>query len=298
MEGSIERLSTKGETMSERKISSILVTGGAGFMGSAFLRYLLQDLSFEGKVVNLDSLTYAANLLNLSSIEKDSRYHFVLGDIRNQSLLSSICEKERIDAIVHFAAETHVDRSIEDPMIFIETNVKGTSALLEVVKKFPHIHFHHISTDEVYGSLGKEDFFHENSPYLPNSPYAASKAASDHLVRAYGHTYGLSYTISHSVNNYGPGQFQEKFIPLMVLHCLTQKPIPIYGRGENIRDWIYVTDHADAVWQILTKGRSGHVYNIGSGCELKNIDLVSKVTTLLAEMQGKKEIFTFPWSPL
>jgi dTDP-glucose 4,6-dehydratase len=280
--------------MNERKISSLLVTGGAGFMGSAFIRYLLQDLSFEGRVVNLDILTYAANLQNLSSVEKDSRYRFVLGDIRDQSLLSTVCEKEHIDTIVHFAAETHVDRSIEDPFIFIETNVKGTAALLEVVKKFPHIHFHHISTDEVYGSCGEGDVFHENSPYLPNSPYAASKAASDHLVRAYGRTYGLSYTISHSVNNYGPCQFYEKFIPLMVTRCLRHESIPVYGRGENIRDWLYVDDHADAVLQILLKGKTGDVYNIGSGCELKNLDLVGKVTTLLAEMQGKKRDFYFP----
>jgi dTDP-glucose 4,6-dehydratase len=280
--------------MNQRKISSLLVTGGSGFMGSAFIRYLLQNLNFEGKVVNLDSLTYAANQMNLACIEKDSRYRFFLGDIRDQKLLSSICEKERIDTLVHFAAETHVDRSIEDPMIFIETNVKGTAALLEVVRKFPTIHFHHVSTDEVYGSLGKTGFFLETTPYTPNSPYSASKAASDHLVRSYGHTYGLSWTLSHSVNNYGPMQYPEKLIPLMIANCLQEKPLPIYGRGENVRDWIYVTDHADAVWRILCKGRLGEVYNIGGEREIKNIDLVQKLIELVALMQGKKRDHYFP----
>lgn len=262
-------------------------------MGSAFIRYLLQNLSFEGNVVNLDALTYAANLENLSSVAKDPRYKFVQGDIRNKELISSICKEEKIDTIVHFAAETHVDRSIVDPLIFIETNVTGTASLLEVVKKFPHIHFHHISTDEVYGSLGSKGEFFEHSPYAPNSPYAASKAASDHLVRAYSQTFGLSTTISHSVNNYGPMQYLEKLIPLTILHCLQKKPIPIFGKGDNIRNWIYVEDHADALFRILLKGKAGQVYNIGGGHELKNIELVTKLITYLAQMEGKEKDFYY-----
>jgi len=241
--------------INDLKNKNILVTGGAGFMGSAFIRYVLQNTDFSGKILNLDLLTYAGNLENLKSIENDSRYQFFKGDIRDGSIVNQLYKDFPIEVIVHFAAETHVDRSIVDPDAFIKTNVMGTYQLLEFVRQNPSIHFHHISTDEVYGSLGDEGFFDENSPYLPNSPYSASKASSDHLVRSYGQTYDLSVTLSHSSNNYGPHQFPEKFIPLMILNCIEEKPFPLYGAGKNIRDWLFVDDHARAIWNILEKGK-------------------------------------------
>src|SRR3989338_6752165 len=198
----------------------LFVTGGAGLIGSAFIRSLLRSPSFTGKILNFDLLTYAANLSYLQGFFEHPRYSFVQGDICNQPLVEKLLEEKEIDAIVHFAAETHVDRSIASALPFIETNVKGTLALLEAIRKFPHIHFHHVSTDEVYGSLGESGAFNEGSPYRPNSPYAASKAASDHLVRAFAHTYGLSTTLSHCSNNYGPGQYPEKLIPLVLQKCL------------------------------------------------------------------------------
>jgi dTDP-glucose 4,6-dehydratase len=251
-----------------------LVTGGAGFIGSAFIRYGLRSVTFCEKIVNLDLLTYAGNLTYLTEIEKDPRYTFVHGDIADMSLVESICHHFQIDTIVHFAAETHVDRSIEGPDLFCKTNVTGTLQLLEVIRRNPAIHFHHISTDEVYGSLGGEGYFTEESSYHPNSPYAASKAASDHFVRAYAHTYRLATTISHCSNNYGPCQHPEKFIPRMIQHCLSGEPLPVFGKGENIREWLYVDDHAEAVWSILEKGRVGETYNIGGGDEMRNIDLL------------------------
>ena len=262
----------------------ILVTGGAGFMGSAFIRYLFEKTSFQGKVSNLDLLTYAGNLLNLKTVEKEKRYRFFQGDIVDTALLEDIYDKDPIDCIVHFAAETHVDRSIKAPNPFIHTNVLGTYHLLSFVLSHPHIHFHHVSTDEVYGSLGQKGMFFENSPYLPNSPYAASKAASDHFVRAYQKTYGLSVTISHASNNYGPGQYREKFIPTVILNCLQKEPIPLYGKGNNIRDWLFVEDHSAAIWKILEKGSPGEVYNIGGNCELNNRALIGKIIMLLAEI--------------
>ena len=263
-----------------------LVTGGAGFIGSSFIRYAMQQAAAQ-KIVNLDALTYAADLRNLSSVESDPRYFFCKGDIRDEALVEKLCVEHEIDAIVHFAAETHVDRSIVEPRAFYETNVGGTLALLEVVRRQPHIHFHHISTDEVYGSLGAVGTFSENSPYLPNSPYAASKAASDHFVRAYAHTYGISTTISHCTNNYGPCQNVEKFIPRMIYGCFHKKPLPVYGQGVNVRDWIYVDDHSEAIWSILERGQKGEVYDVGGQCERKNIDLLHAIIDAFAGL--KKE---------
>lgn len=270
-----------------RSTTSLLVTGGAGFIGSAFIRYLLRSSDFAGCILNYDLLTYAANLDNLKGFENHPRYRFVQGDILNQPLVERLIEQHEIDAIVHFAAETHVDRSISSALPFIETNVKGTLSLLEAVRKTPHVHFHHISTDEVYGSLGESGSFSENSPYRPNSPYSASKAASDHLVRAFAQTYGLSTTISHCSNNYGPCQFPEKFIPLMIHNCLRRKALPVYGYGANVRDWLYVDDHASAVWLILQKGKKGQVYDIGGNTELSNLELLHQLIALVqAERPG------------
>ncbi len=264
------------------RFKKILVTGGAGFIGSSFIRYGLQTFDVE-KIINLDLLTYAANVKNMAPFQNDPRHLFVQGDIQDSNLVTSLCKDHCIEAIVHFAAESHVDRSITNPQHFIETNIVGTFALLEVVRKHPHIHFHHISTDEVYGSCEK-GYFSESSSYLPNSPYSASKAASDHLVRAWAHTYGLSTTMSHCSNNYGPCQHAEKFIPLIISHCRQGKPLPVYGQGLNIRDWLYVDDHADAVWKILNQGSRGEVYDIGGKTEKKNIDLLH----LLIDLYAKK----------
>ncbi|HSX12682.1 MAG TPA: dTDP-glucose 4,6-dehydratase, partial [Rhabdochlamydiaceae bacterium] len=250
----------------------ILVTGGAGFMGSAFIRTLFkQKIPFE-KLVNLDLLTYAGNLKNVAMVADDPRYLFVHGNILDGALVEKLCRTYAIDAIVHFAAESHVDRSIADPSLFYRTNVGGTVTLLETVRHFPSIRFHHISTDEVYGSI-EAGHCDEQAPYRPNSPYAASKAAADHFVRAYGNTYGLFITISHSTNNYGPYQAEEKFIPRLIRSCIDQQPLPIYGKGINVRDWLYVDDHADAVWKILTTGQAQETYNIGGNAEYRNIDL-------------------------
>lgn len=264
-----------------RPTSSLLVTGGAGFIGSAFIRYLLRLPEFTGHILNYDLLTYAGNLQFLRGFETHPRYRFVQGDILNQSLIETLLLEQEIDTIVHFAAETHVDRSIATAAPFIETNVKGTLSLLEAVRKFPHVHFHHISTDEVYGSLGESGTFNENSPYRPNSPYSASKAASDHLVRSFAQTYGLSTTLSHCSNNYGPCQNREKFIPLMIHNCLNKKSLPIYGRGANIRDWLYVDDHVEAVWHILRQGKKGQTYDIGGKTELSNLGLLHLLIELL-----------------
>jgi len=272
----------------QRRIHNLLVTGGAGFIGSAFIRNLLQNTpSFQGTCVNLDLLTYAGNLDNLKSVEKDPRYIFQQGDIGNQALVEHICFEHRIDTIVHFAAESHVDRSILNPKAFIETNVMGTFHLLEVVRKSPNMHFHHVSTDEVYGCLGDTGFFTEETPYRPNSPYSASKAASDHLVRSYGATYHLSTCISNCSNNYGPYHFPEKLIPLMILNCFDRKPLPIYGEGKNVRDWLYVDDHAKALWMLLEYGRSGETYNVGGEAEWRNVDVVHEIVRIIAELQNE-----------
>lgn len=276
-----------------RKIENLLVTGGAGFIGSAFIRHLLLEIPFKGKLINLDALTYAGNLQNLSSVENDTRYQFVQGDIRDQNLVERLLFEYDIDSIIHFAAESHVDRSILGPQAFIETNIMGTFHLLEAARKKAGIHFHHVSTDEVYGCLGDTGYFTETTPYSPNSPYSASKASSDHLVRAYGATYGLSFCVSNCSNNYGPYHFPEKLIPLMILNCLNGKPLPIYGTGDNVRDWLYVEDHAKALWMLLEKGRKGETYNIGGEQEWKNRDLVFEIINQVAALTGKdKELLT------
>ncbi len=275
-----------------RTVKRLLVTGGAGFIGSAFIRFLLRSSDFDGKIVNFDLLTYAGNLENLNGFHQHPRYRFVQGDINNQRLVEALLEEEEIDAVVHFAAETHVDRSISSARPFFEANVMGTLSLLEAVRKFPSVHFHHISTDEVYGSLGESGSFDERSHYRPNSPYSASKAASDHLVRSFAHTYKLSTTLSHCSNNYGPGQFPEKFIPVMILNCLAGKPLPVYAHGANVRDWLYVDDHAEAVFAILQQGKSGETYDIGGGDELSNLEMLHLLIDLLSDAtKTEREIY-------
>jgi len=288
-----------------RNASHILVTGGAGFIGSNFIHYLFGREDFTGTVTSLDSLTYAGNLNNLSGIEKShggTRYFFHHGDICDPDLVKKIMTDRGIDTIVHFAAESHVDRSILGPSEFMQTNIMGTFNLLEAargrIESEANLHFHHISTDEVYGSLGDEGSFTEATPYDPRSPYSASKASSDHLVRAYNHTYGISTTISNCSNNYGPYQFPEKLLPLMILNMRDEKPLPVYGEGRNTRDWLHVADHCDAVWTIIRKGTSGETYNIGGGNEWKNIDLVHLLCETMAEAEGRdrnyyKKLITF-----
>ncbi|HSW86720.1 MAG TPA: dTDP-glucose 4,6-dehydratase, partial [Rhabdochlamydiaceae bacterium] len=275
----------------KRATKHILVTGGAGFIGSAFIRYLLKHAASCERVVNVDLLTYAGNLNNLASIENDPRYLFIKGDICNADLIEKACRDHGIDTIVHFAAESHVDRSIEDPLNFLNTNVKGTAVLLETVRQYPHIHFHHVSTDEVYGSLNDQGLFCEESPYRPNSPYAASKAASDHFVRSYAQTYQISTTLSHCSNNYGPFQHTEKFIPLMILKCLEKNPLTVYGDGTNIRDWIHVDDHVEAIWSIVERGRKNEIYDIGGECEKRNIDLLYVLIDEFAKLTNQDPLF-------
>lgn len=269
--------------MVKRSLSNLLVTGGAGFIGSAFIRFLLKNPEFTGKIVNFDLLTYAGSVENLKGVDQSKRYKFFQGDILDSEFVNEILLQEEIDTIVHFAAETHVDRSITTPKRFIDTNITGTFSLLEAVRQNPGIHFHHISTDEVYGSLGESGLFNERSPYRPNSPYAASKAASDHLVRAYLNTYKISSTLSHCSNNYGPFQYPEKIIPLMILNALERKPLPIYGNGVNVREWLFVEDHARAVWEILLHGKNGETYDIGGTDEVSNLDLVQMLLPIIAE---------------
>ena len=271
----------------------MLVTGGAGFIGVNFVRYLLaRDTAIN--IVNLDKLTYAGNKNHLPN---DARHHFVQGDICDANLVAILLEKYAIDTIVHFAAESHVDRSISRPRTFIETNVLGTLTLLQCARE-KNCRFHHISTDEVYGSLNKTDSpFTETHPYQPNSPYSASKAGSDHLVRAFGHTYGLPVTISNCSNNYGPYQHAEKLIPTVINACLQQKPIPVYGDGSNIRDWIFVTDHCEAIDCIIRNGQCGETYNVGGECEISNIDLIKMICDLMdtyfSAQQSHKDLIRF-----
>ena len=270
----------------------ILVTGGAGFIGSNFILQRMQESSLS--FTNLDKLTYAGNLENLKGIADDRRYVFVQGDIADRKLVSQILVEQKPRAIVHFAAESHVDRSIRGPEDFIRTNVNGTFALLEEARSYwselPADHrggfrFLHVSTDEVYGSLGPNDPpFCETTPYSPNSPYAASKAASDHLVRAYRHTYGLPTLTTNCSNNYGRFQFPEKLIPLMILNARDGKPLPVYGDGKNVRDWLYVEDHCEAIARVLEKGRPGETYNIGGWNEKSNIEIVETICDLVDEM--------------
>ena len=266
----------------------LLVTGGAGFIGSNFV---LSTLASTGEtVVTLDKLTYAGSRRNLEPAALDRRHTFVEGDICDRALVRGLLEQHQPRAIVHFAAESHVDRSISGPAAFIQTNVVGTFSLLEEARASAKpIRFLHVSTDEVYGSLGPDDpAFTEANAYAPNSPYAASKAASDHLVRAYRHTYGLDTVTTNCSNNYGPRQYPEKLIPLTIRNALAGKPLPVYGDGRNVRDWLYVEDHCDAVRRVLERGRSGETYNIGGNCEKRNIDVVNAICALLDELKPRR----------
>jgi dTDP-glucose 4,6-dehydratase len=277
----------------------ILVTGGAGFIGSNFLNLFVPRYP-EHNFINLDKLTYAANLLNLKSIENLSNYTFEQRDIADYSQVIEIFDKYNPDIVVHFAAESHVDRSILGPAEFVQTNIIGTFNLLEVCRKNwsdslkKNKLFHHVSTDEVYGSLSlnDENLFTEMTLYTPHSPYSASKASSDHLVRSYFHTYDIPIKITNCSNNYGPYQFPEKLIPLMILNALNNKPLPVYGKGENIRDWLYVEDHCEAIWTVVQKGNIGETYNIGGNNEWKNIDIVNKICDILS-VELKKNSLPF-----
>ncbi|MHB9110949.1 MAG: dTDP-glucose 4,6-dehydratase [Armatimonadota bacterium] len=270
-------------------MKNVLVTGGAGFIGSNFVRYLL-EVEPRVQVVNLDALTYAGSLENLKDLPVD-RHTFVQGDICDRDLVRDLLHRHRIDTLVHFAAETHVDRSILSPEPFIQTNVIGTFTLLEAARQYwlveqalpiEQVRFHHVSTDEVYGTLKPDDpAFSETAPYAPNSPYAASKASSDHLARSYNHTYRLPLTISNCSNNYGARQFPEKLIPLMILNAITGKPLPVYGDGQQIRDWLFVTDHCEAIHKILTLGKPGETYNIGGDNQPANLTIVETICDLL-----------------
>ena len=266
---------------------TILVTGGAGFIGANFLNLMVPRFP-EHRFVNIDALTYAANPLSVEVADRPN-YGFERIDITERTAVEELFARVQPDLVVHFAAESHVDRSIHAPQAFVTTNVVGTLNLLEAFRALPDAHgrlFHHVSTDEVYGSLGPEGLFTEASPYDPSSPYSASKAASDHLVRAYHRTYGLPVKITNCSNNYGPYQFPEKLIPLMILNALERKPLPVYGRGENVRDWLYVEDHCEAIWRVIEHGRPGATYNVGGRSELRNIDVVHAVCEAVAEAPG------------
>jgi dTDP-glucose 4,6-dehydratase len=299
-----------------RGLKNILVTGGCGFIGVNFIYLLFKRIpEFTGRIINLDALTYAGNITSLQEIEKEFgiasgskvRYFFELGDICDRQRLEDIFVKYNIDTVVNFAAESHVDRSILGPETFVKTNVMGTFALLDVARRCwqlsddpakplpvsasaeytPGVIFHHISTDEVYGSLGETGVFTESTPYDPRSPYSASKAASDHLVMAWHHTYGLPVTLSNCSNNFGPFQFPEKLIPLMILNMLEGRRLPVYGDGKNIRDWLYVEDHGRAIWAILTGGREGEKYNIGGENERENVAIIDDLIRIVAEKAGR-----------
>jgi len=277
---------------------TVLVTGGAGFIGSNFVLNWIAKT--QSAVVNLDLLTYAGNRGNLRSIEENPRHIFVRGDIGDGALVASVLREHKPQAILHFAAESHVDRSIEGPGAFIQTNVVGTFSLLEQARSYwnelskedkADFRFLHVSTDEVYGTLGPDDAaFTEETPYAPNSPYAASKASSDHLVRAYFHTYGLPVLTTNCSNNYGPYQFPEKLIPLMILNALAGKPLPVYGDGLNVRDWLFVGDHCGAIREVLERGRLGETYNVGGNSERKNIDVVTTICDILDELRPDAKI--------
>jgi dTDP-glucose 4,6-dehydratase len=269
-------------------MKTILITGGAGFIGSHVLRLFVNKYP-EVKIINLDLLTYAGNLENITDIEKAKNYKFIKGDICDSQFVESLFQKEKITDVIHLAAESHVDRSITDPSSFVKTNVFGTVTLLNASVEawkgnFNNSIFYHVSTDEVYGSLGAEGYFLESTSYDPQSPYSASKASSDHFVRAYANTYGLQIKISNCSNNYGPNQFPEKLLPLMINNIKNNKPLPVYGKGENIRDWLYVVDHARAIDDIFHKGTIGKTYNVGGFNEWKNIDIVN----LLCNLMDKK----------
>lgn len=267
-------------------MKTVIVTGGAGFIGSAVIRHLINNTDY--RIVNLDKLTYAGNLESLASVETSPRYSFRQVDICDQQAVETVFSEQQPNAIMHLAAESHVDRSIDGPADFIDTNIVGTSVLLEVARSYwssisdkTAFRFHHVSTDEVFGSLGTTGLFTEQSPYAPNSPYSASKAASDHLVRAWYETYDLPVVISNCSNNYGPNQFPEKLIPLVILNALQGKPLPVYGKGDQIRDWLYVDDHARALCLVMEQGRLGETYNIGGHNEKTNLDVVTSLCRIL-----------------
>ena len=264
----------------EAIMKNILITGGAGFIGSNFIRMVLTEHT-DCLVVNLDKLTYAGNLENLAGLEGHPNHKFIKADILDSPAIENIIDEYKIDAIVNFAAETHVDRSIIGPKIFIDTNVSGTLNLLEAVRDKKLERFIQISTDEVYGALGKQGKFVESTPLSPNSPYSASKAAADHLVKAFGHTWGVKHNICRCSNNYGPYQFPEKLIPLMINNALSDKQLPVYGDGLQVRDWLYVYDHCTAIWKVLTEAKSGEIYNIGGCNEKANIEVVELILSRL-----------------
>ncbi|MEM9896255.1 MAG: dTDP-glucose 4,6-dehydratase [Bacteroidota bacterium] len=273
------------------ELSKILITGGAGFIGSHVVRRFVNSGRYE--VFNLDKLTYAGNLSNLKDVETHPRYTFVKGDICDESSIQQLFEENQFEGVVHLAAESHVDRSITNPMEFIQTNVVGTVNLLNAARQswkdsFEGHKFYHVSTDEVYGSLGENGFFLETTPYDPMSPYSASKASSDHFVRAYGNTYQMPFVISNCSNNYGPNHFPEKLIPLMINNIQNGKELPVYGKGDNVRDWLYVEDHARAIEIIYERGTSGETYNIGGFNEWKNIDLVHLLCDLMDKKIGRE----------
>ncbi len=285
-------------------IQNLMVTGGCGFIGSNFIRYLLERVDFTGRIINVDKLTYAGNPYNLKGIEKEcpDRYFFERADICDRRRMDEIFSRYGIEAVCHFAAESHVDRSIKNPESFIHTNIVGTFNLLEAARAQAGAFalFHHISTDEVYGSLGPDaPGFTETTPYRPNSPYSAAKASSDHLVRSYSTTYGLPVTVSNCSNNYGPYQFPEKLIPLIVLNAKEGEKLPVYGDGKNVRDWLYVQDHCDAIWTIMRSGKRGETYNIGGNMEMENIAIVEMICRILDERDAlptgipRRELISF-----
>lgn len=274
-------------------MEKILITGGAGFIGSHVVRLFVNKYPHY-QIYNLDKLTYAGNLENLKDVENKPNYHFIKGDIVDTNFINQLFEKHQFDAVIHLAAESHVDRSIHAPMDFIYTNIVGTANLLNAAKNIwaenmEGHRFYHISTDEVYGSLGNEGVFVETTPYSPHSPYSASKASSDHLVRAYHDTFGMPNVISNCSNNYGPNQFPEKLIPLFINNILHKKPLPVYGKGLNVRDWLYVEDHAKAIDTIFHKGKSGETYNVGGNNEWANIDLIKKLIEIVDEQLGNPQ---------
>ncbi len=271
-------------------MTTYLVTGGAGFIGANFLN-LIVPRHPEHRFVNVDKLTYAANLQSLEPVAGLDNYALRRVDVADEAAVAQVFAETDPDAVIHFAAESHVDRSILGPGEFVRTNVQGTYVLLEACRKhwagrFDGKLFHHVSTDEVYGSLGPTGFFTEETRYDPSSPYSASKAASDHLVRAWGRTYGLPFKLTNCSNNYGPLQFPEKLIPVMILNAVERKKLPIYGKGENVRDWLYVTDHAAAIWKVVQEGRLGETYNVGGNNELKNVDVVDRIIDIVASETG------------
>lgn len=274
----------------------ILVTGGAGFIGSALVRHLINDT--QHTVINVDKITYAGNLDSLTAVVESPRYHFEHHDICDPAAMRQIFERHQPDAVMHLAAESHVDRSIDGPSAFIHTNIVGTYVLLEAARHYWSVlegdrkadfRFHHISTDEVYGDLEDDDYFRETTPYAPSSPYSATKASSDHLVRAWHRTYGLPVVVTNCSNNYGPHHFPEKLIPLMILNALHGKALPVYGEGNQVRDWLFVEDHARALYLVVREGRVGETYNIGGHNERRNIDVVHKVCDLLEELAGDRK---------